>query len=123
MSAVEWPWSRRIRPILQAEVNECGLACLAMAAAHAGHKVDLGGLRRRYPASAQGATLAELMRIAGELELAPRAVRLDLDELGELQLPAILHWDLNHFVLLERVGAGNAMLLDPAVGRRILSMT
>lgn len=122
MSAFEWPWARRIRPILQAEVSECGLACLAMAAAHAGHRVDLGGLRRRYPVSAKGATLAELMRIAGELELSPRAVRLDLDELGELQLPAILHWDLNHFVLLERVGGRGATILDPAVGRRDLSL-
>ncbi|MGH6614990.1 peptidase domain-containing ABC transporter [Sphingomonas sp.] len=122
MSSVEWPWSRRIRPILQSEVNECGLACLAMAAANAGHRVDLAGLRRRYPISSQGMTLAELMRIAGGLELSPRAVRLEIDELGELQLPAILHWDLTHFVLLERVSGSKVTILDPAVGRRTISV-
>ncbi|MES2056645.1 MAG: peptidase domain-containing ABC transporter [Pseudomonadota bacterium] len=123
MSGVEWPWSRRIRPILQSEVNECGLACLAMAAANAGHRVDLAGLRRLYPISSQGMTLAELMRIAGAIELSPRAVRLEIEELGELQLPAILHWDLSHFVLLERVSGNRVTILDPAAGRRILSVT
>ncbi|QNQ08195.1 peptidase domain-containing ABC transporter [Sphingomonas alpina] len=122
MSGTEWPWSRRIRPILQSEVNECGLACLAMAAANAGHRVDLAGLRRRYPISSQGMTLAELMRIAGALELSPRAVRLEIEELGELQLPAILHWDLTHFVLLERVSGSKITILDPAVGRRTISL-
>ena len=122
MSA-EWPWSRAIRPVLQSEVSECGLACLAMAAAHAGHRIDLAGLRQRYPISAKGATLAELMRVAADLDLAPRAVRCELDELGDLRLPAILHWDLNHFVLLEKVGGDKVVILDPAQGRRDLAVS
>jgi ATP-binding cassette subfamily B protein RaxB len=120
MSA-EWPWSRRTRPILQAEAAECGLACLAMVANRHGHKVDLVGLRQRYPTSIQGATLAQMVTIAADLGLAPRAVRLDLHEMGRLKLPAILHWDLNHFVVLERVGSDGAVILDPAAGRRAVS--
>ena len=122
MSAIEWPWSRRMTPLLQAEAAECGLACLAMVALHHGHKVNLTGLRQRHPISIKGTTLDQLVAIASELDLAPRAVRLELDELGQLQRPAILHWDLNHFVVLERVGAKDATILDPAFGRRKLSL-
>ena len=122
MSAFEWPWSSRTRPMLQSEAAECGLACLAMVAENYGHRVNIGGLRRRFPTSMKGATLAELVAVASELELAPRALRLDLEELGKLQLPAVLHWDLNHFVVLERLTGDKAIILDPASGRRTLSM-
>jgi ATP-binding cassette subfamily B protein RaxB len=121
MSA-EWPWSRRTRPILQAEAAECGLACLAMVANRHGHRVDLGGLRHRYPTSIQGATLAQMVTIAADLGLAPRAVRLDLHEIGKLKTPAILHWDLNHFVVLESVSSRSVVIVDPAAGRRTVSM-
>ncbi len=108
--------------MLQAEAAECGLACLAMVAAHHGHRVNIGGLRRRFPVSMKGVTLAQLMDVAGQLHLAPRPLRLELDELPLLKTPAILHWDLNHFVVLERLNARQAIILDPAVGRRTLSM-
>jgi ATP-binding cassette subfamily B protein RaxB len=122
MSGIEWPWLRRMQPLLQSEGAECGLACLAMIANHHGHRVNLPGLRQRYPTSIKGATLSDLMAIAADLELSPRAVRLDLDELDKLQKPALLHWDLNHFVVLESVRRGHATILDPAGGRRRLSL-
>ena len=118
---MEWPWARQTRPILQAEAAECGLACLAMVANRHGHKVDLVGLRHRYPTSIQGATLAQMVTIAADLGLAPRAVRLELHELGKLKLPAILHWDLNHFVVLESVGSSKAVILDPSAGRKTVT--
>ena len=121
MSAMEWPWSSRMRPLLQSEAAECGLACLGMVAIHHGHRVDLNGLRQLYSISIKGTTLDQLMTIASELELAPRAVRLELDELNKLQLPAILHWDLNHFVVLEKRERSGATILDPARGRRHVS--
>lgn len=122
MSEFEWPWSRGIRPILQAEAAECGLACLAMVASHHGHKVNIGGLRRHFPISMKGMTLSQIIQIAGHLDLAPRALRLELDQIEQLKLPAILHWDLNHFVVLESVGRKGAVILDPAGGRKIMSM-
>lgn len=111
-----------MRPMLQAEAAECGLACLAMVAAHHGHRVNIGGLRRQFPVSMKGATLAQLMEIASALHLASRPLRLELDELDKLALPAIIHWDLNHFVVLERVGSRTVTILDPAAGRRELSI-
>jgi ATP-binding cassette subfamily B protein RaxB len=121
MIGIEWPWSQRIKPMLQSEEAECGLACVAMIAEHHGHKVNLPGLRHLYPVSLKGATLAELMSVASDLELAPRALRLEVEEMPKLQVPALLHWDLNHFVVLESVGSKNVVIVDPAVGRRTLT--
>ncbi|HYJ30511.1 MAG TPA: peptidase domain-containing ABC transporter [Allosphingosinicella sp.] len=122
MSGIEWPWMRRMQPLLQSEGAECGHACLAMIANFHGHRINLSGLRQRYPTSIKGATLADLMAIAADLDLSPRAVRLDLDELDKLQTPALLHWDLNHFVVLESVGRGHVDILDPAAGRKRVSL-
>ena len=119
---MDWLWARRMQPLLQTEAAECGLASLAMVANHHGHRVTLAGLRQRFPTSIKGMTLEHLMRIASELELAPRAVRLEVDELSQLQKPAILHWDLNHFVVLESEDGRDATILDPAVGRRKVSL-
>ena len=121
---MNFPWSSmsETKIVLQTEAAECGLAALTMVASYHGHSVNLSGLRQRYPTSIQGASMAHLMVIAADLELAPRAVRLELEELGQLNCPAILHWDLNHFVVLESVVAGrSAVILDPAVGRRRVS--
>ena len=122
MSAIHWPWSRHFAPVLQSEAAECGLASIVMVARHYGHRINLAGLRQQYPPSVRGSTLEQLMAIASDLELAPRAVRLELDELDKLQKPAILHWDMNHFVVLEKVAAGVATIVDPASGRRRISL-
>jgi len=107
---------RRIDPILQTESAECGLACLAMVAGWHGYRTDLPTLRRRFSISLKGATLKQLIDIAGSLEFGARPLRLELDELGDLKLPCILHWDLNHFVVLTRVTARGITILDPARG-------
>lgn len=109
--------------ILQTESSECGLACLAMIANHFGYQVDLTNLRRKFSISLKGATLAQLMRHASSLELSSRPLRLELDEIEQLALPCILHWNLNHFVVLKEVkknwqGKVSLILLDPAVGER-----
>ncbi len=122
MSGQDWPWSRQRRPVLQSEAAECGLAALVAVAQHHGHKINLVGLRQRFPTSSKGMTLQHIVAAAAELELAPRPVRLELDELAQLQMPAILHWDLNHFVVLERVAGGKAVVMDPAAGRKVVTL-
>lgn len=111
-------FGRTIPVILQTEVAECGLACLAMVARHHGYEVDLASLRRRFSASLKGITLDSMVRIASSLGLTTRALRLDLHELRNLRLPCVLHWDLRHFVVLERVATNHATIVDPARGRR-----
>jgi ATP-binding cassette subfamily B protein RaxB len=64
--------------ILQTEAAECGLSCLAMIASYHGHRIDLATLRTRYLISLRGSTLADLMKIAGQLKLTPRPLRAAL---------------------------------------------
>ncbi|MBQ5940034.1 peptidase domain-containing ABC transporter [Massilia sp. AB1] len=109
-------------PKLQTQAAECGLVCLAMIATAHGQHWDLNDLRRRFPLSLKGATLESIIAYSAELGLAARPLRLDLDELRELVLPCILHWDLNHFVVLEKVSRADITILDPAVGRRRVAM-
>lgn len=107
--------------ILQTEATECGLACLAMVAGFHNLRVDLMGLRSRFPVSLKGATLLGLIRIAGRLDLGTRPLKLELTDLSKLKLPCILHWNFNHFVVLKEVREKNVTIHDPSLGVRILS--
>lgn len=113
--------SRRLPMILQTEAAECGLACIAMVADHLGLHSDLPTLRQRFSVSLKGATMVDLVRLAGQLQLNARALRAEMEHLPELALPCVLHWDLNHFVVLKEVRRGRAVIHDPARGVRRLS--
>lgn len=104
--------------LMQSEAAECGLACLAMVMGHHGYTVDLGTLRRRFPISLRGTTLDAVLSMAERVGLMGRGLQLNADELHELRLPAILHWDLNHFVVLVRVRGATLTIHDPAYGMR-----
>lgn len=122
LEGVRFGWRPRLPMVLQTEAAECGLACLTMVAGYLGYQTDLAELRRRYGVSLRGATLKDLVRIADRLGLASRPVRLELAELGLLKTPCILHWDLNHFVVLKSVSRGGIVLHDPGVGVRRLPL-
>jgi ATP-binding cassette subfamily B protein RaxB len=107
--------------ILQTEASECGLAALTMIGRYYGHDVDLASLRRRYLVSSRGTTLQMLMNAAAHLGFQSRPVRLELNELRQLAVPCILHWDLNHFVVLKQTHANGATIHDPACGVRRIS--
>lgn len=121
-ASLQFGWSRRLPMMLQTEAAECGLACLAMVARYHGHDVDLAGLRRRFAVSLKGVTLARLMAMAGQLGFTCRPLKLDLDELRQLRTPCLLHWDLNHFVVLKRADTRGAVIHDPARGIRRLRL-
>jgi len=108
-------------PILQSEAAECGLSSLAMIANAHGLCIGLPELRRRFPLSLKGARLNQLIHVAQQLGFTTRPLRLDMEDLGKLRLPCILHWDLNHFVVLAKVGRSKVTILDPAIGERRLS--
>ncbi len=113
---------RAVPLILQQERSECGLATVAMVAGHYGHEVGLHSLRGQASMSSRGATLKDLVEVAQELRLIARPLRLELGEIDKLRLPAILHWRMNHFVLLVRMKRGKAVVHDPASGRRLVRM-
>ena len=115
-------FKRTIEPVLQAENSECGLACLSMLLSWHGRAIDLPTLRAEHPSPDAGVNLQKLMQIAQSNELAPRAVRLELNELQELATPCILHWDYSHYVELEHLGRRRASIIDPTLGRRRFSL-
>src|SRR5262249_27399137 len=89
-----------------------------MVASYHGCRTDLNTLRRRYPASLKGVTLRGLVQVATHLHLACRPVRFELGHLRQLRLPAILHWDMKHFVVLRAVTRKGFVVHDPASGER-----
>ena len=109
--------------ILQTEVTECGLACLTMIGRYHGHDIDLNVLRKRHLISMTGASLKSIMAIAGTLQLAARPLKVELDQLHKLQLPAILHWDLNHYVVLKSVKGDKVQIVDPGIGLRVMKLS
>jgi len=126
--AMEWienlnfHWRRRLPLIRQTESAECGVACLAMIAGWHGHRIDLPNLRVQFNISTHGMTFANLMECAQVLKLSGRAVRVELEELCQLAVPCVLHWDLNHFVVLKRVHGNVIELHDPARGEVQMSL-
>ncbi|HBE4464599.1 TPA: peptidase domain-containing ABC transporter [Escherichia coli] len=120
INQLDMRWRRRVPVIHQTETAECGLACLAMICGHFGKNIDLISLRRKFNLSARGANLAGINGIAEQLGMVTRALSLELDELGALKMPCILHWDFSHFVVLVSVKRNRYVLHDPARGRRNL---
>lgn len=120
LSLLRFSGRRRLPVIHQTEMAECGLACLAMVSSYHGHGFDLVTLRRRFPVSLKGATLKSLMATADGLNLTPRALSLELDQLTEVRTPAILHWDMNHFVVLQKAEKRGITIHDPARGQQDL---
>jgi ATP-binding cassette, subfamily B, bacterial CvaB/MchF/RaxB len=113
---------RRVLPVIrQTEATECGLACLAMVACYHGHRIDINSLRRRHPVSLNGVTLGDLKEIAARLGLACRPLRVELNHLSQLRLPAILHWDMSHFVVLKACRKRGIVVHDPAAGEKWFS--
>ena len=104
--------------IFQAELSECGLACLVMIARYYGKRIDIRTLRRTSGNSAVGASVKHLLRAADSIQLQGRPLKLEMDDLKHLGLPVILHWDMDHFVVLTKVSKNQLVIHDPAVGIR-----
>jgi len=117
---LQFSTSGKLKPILQAESSECGLACIAMVTNYYGYRIDLNSMRQKYSISLKGANLNSLIGIAHQMQLASRPLRLEMDELNALQLPCILHWDLTHFVVLKKVSRKYLLIIDPASGEKKL---
>jgi ATP-binding cassette, subfamily B, bacterial CvaB/MchF/RaxB len=109
--------------IQQTEAAECGLACLAMISSYYGHRIDLNTLRRRYPVSLKGVTLRGMIQVASHMQLACRPIRFELTDLKQLHMPAVVHWDMNHFVVLKSVTKRGIVVHDPASGEKFFSIT
>lgn len=112
--------------IAQTEVAECGLASLVMISCYYGNRIDLSIIRTQYSANIKGINLKQMIELADTLNLSSRPLQCNVDEVYKLQKPCILHWDMNHFVVLTKVSGkedkAKFYVNDPAIGRRILNL-
>lgn len=113
-------FNRKTPQIYQSEAAECGLACLAMVAEYWGNKINFTLLRNEMSVSLNGSTLYDLVRMSQRLNLNGRPLHAGVDELRQIRLPCILHWNLNHFVVLTKVAGDRFYINDPAEGRRCI---
>lgn len=113
---------RQLPMIFQSERTECGHACLAMVGNYWGHQLDLFAMRARSTTSTRGMTLLDLTQLAEGLGFVTRPLQVPIEELTFIKCPAILHWNMNHFVVLKRVKKSGVIIHDPAMGIRHCSL-
>lgn len=109
---------RRVHFIPQLEATECGAACLAMVLDYHGAPAPLAEVREACAVSRDGVNAGTIARAAETYGLEAIGYKLELEELAEIALPAILHWEMRHFVVLERITNKRMHIVDPALGRR-----
>lgn len=93
-----------------------------MVCGYYGHEIDLFNFRQRFGSSSQGVSLLELSKIAEQANLKSRSLSLDLDEIKQLKLPCVIHWGMNHYVVLTEVKRSKFIIHDPALGKRIIGI-
>ena len=113
---------KKVRPILQMEATECGAASLAMIVGYYGKTVTLEELRRECGVSRNGVNAKNIVKAAQFHGLVPRAVRIGVEGVKNLKMPLIIHWNMDHFLVLCGFDKNNAVIADPAYGMCRVSM-
>ena len=113
--------ARRVPVILQMTPNECGAACLAMVLTYYGHETTIGECRQYLHSGRDGVTARDISQAGRDLGLRVRAFSMEPSSLAEVPLPAIIHLNFNHFLVVERWTPDRVKVVDPAVGRRSLT--
>ncbi|WP_262981655.1 peptidase domain-containing ABC transporter [Photorhabdus kleinii] len=120
---VAFSFGKSLPVIIQSEVSECGLACIAMIAGYHGFNTDLLSMRKLFEVSQHGMSLKEMIIVGEKLGLSSCPVRVELEELRSLSLPCILHWSFNHFVVLKKLSRKGAVIHDPGIGERRITLS
>jgi ABC-type bacteriocin/lantibiotic exporter with double-glycine peptidase domain len=109
---------KKVPFVQQLEAADCGAACLAMVLAYHGRTMSLDEVRQAAGTSSRGTDAMWIVRAGEQLGMRGRGVSLDLPQLRYLPTGSVLHWGMNHFVVLERVRRGGVDICDPGYGRR-----
>lgn len=111
-----------IKPVLQDEVSECGLACIAMLINNKGVSISLSELRRIYKVSKDGLSLYQVINIFNDFNISSTPLSGSYNQIKDLNTPSILFWNKSHFVVLESVNDDKVTIVDPAMGRKTYSL-
>lgn len=95
---------------------DCGPTCLRMVSKHYGRNYSLQKLREFCQISREGVSLLGISEAAEKVGFRSLGVKLNLNQLQEAELPCILHWRQNHFVVLYKIKKGQYYVADPAKG-------
>ncbi|HTK10142.1 MAG TPA: peptidase domain-containing ABC transporter [Ktedonobacteraceae bacterium] len=112
---------RRVTPLMQMSEVECGAACLAMMLQYYGRKTSVAEISDRYGVGRDGLSALSITTAARQSGLRVRAISLRENDFRFVQLPAIVHWEFNHFLIVERWTPKSVEVVDPAVGRHTIS--
>jgi ATP-binding cassette, subfamily B, bacterial len=113
--------AKRVAEVRQMSEVECGLACLTMILQYYGCRTSFSELRTRSGVGRDGLSALEIVRTARHYGMRVRAISLQRDDLRFVRLPAIVHWEFNHFLVVERWSRGHVDVIDPARGRERLT--
>ena len=114
-------WTRRYPFYQQHSASDCGIACLIMVGQYWGKNFNLNELRNIANVDRSGASIKGLISAAEYLGFAPRPVKADLIALAQQELPAIVHWEGNHYIVVYKITRDRVIVADPNIGRKILS--
>jgi ATP-binding cassette, subfamily B, bacterial len=115
-----WQW-RRIIPLQQMSAVECGATCLAMLLRYYGRHVTIAEIHERYGGGRDGLSALHLVQAAQHYGFAVKALSLRDSDLHAIHLPAIVHWEFNHFLVVEQWTSEYVDVVDPAMGKKRLS--
>jgi ABC-type bacteriocin/lantibiotic exporter with double-glycine peptidase domain len=112
---------RRVPVVLQMSEVECGAACLAMILSYHGRQTGISELREGCAVGRDGVTAQAMAKVARECGLRAKGYSIEPADFKFIPLPAVAHWEFNHFVVVERWTPKRVEIVDPAGGRRRLT--
>ena len=108
---------RRVPVVLQMNAVECGAACLAMILTYYGRQTSISEVRELCGIGRDGLSAFGLLKAARAYGMRTRAISVESDDFRFVPFPAIIHWDFNHFLVVERWSPGSVDAIDPGLGR------
>lgn len=114
---------RAFKFIKQLDSMQCGLACMAMICYHWGQEYSVKFLNKFCTASKDGVSFKGLSDLSDTLGLHCISGKVSIQELRECPLPAILHWNQNHFIVLYKIKNNKFYIADPSKGKLVLNET